>query len=266
MRETVNGRLAATGLDDIKVELFRHNAPPVINGLLPLGVNINGWTREPVLPACVMNVPLYHTACSVPTGGSFKSLDKNALMGAVTGAIWTPQGRSFDGLDDKIEYGTTAVLNLTGTVAVEVCFKLNASALCDGRYEPVALGTTATSFQVELGNVAASGVSGRVGVLLPGFGPACYNNADNIFVLGKWHHLVIVKTGAASYLIVLDGVSLPLGVSANYALSISGTKCIGHRADATEWFPGIIKFARVYSLLTLAQSINLYRESNWRWQ
>lgn len=83
--------------------------PLVLNGLMPTDVNINGLTRPPVLNGCVLNLPLYHSALSNP--GSFKSLDAYQHACSVTGALWTPRGRVFDGTDDIIQVAQASSIN-----------------------------------------------------------------------------------------------------------------------------------------------------------
>ena len=46
----------------------------------------------------------------------------------VTGAIWTPQGRSFDGIDDYNTVPNTASLRITGNLTIEGWVKLNDNA------------------------------------------------------------------------------------------------------------------------------------------
>ncbi len=48
-------------------------------------------------PSLVLYLPLYEL-----DGASFMSKDKHGHLCTVTGAIWTPRGRDFDGSDDKI--------------------------------------------------------------------------------------------------------------------------------------------------------------------
>lgn len=99
MCEILNGKMHSVVPNQLTVGGLRHNRPPIINGEMSLDVNINGWTRSPTPNGCVLDLPLYHTALSPD---SFKSFDKNAHSCSVTGALWTPQGRAFDGVDDYI--------------------------------------------------------------------------------------------------------------------------------------------------------------------
>lgn len=112
----LNGKTAPTKPnEDLLINKGAHRfEPPIINGLMPTDITINGLTRPPVLSGCVFYTPLWHPALS-PT--VFKSLDANAHTCTVTGALWTPQGRSFDG-DDNINCGSASSLRFTGAFTV----------------------------------------------------------------------------------------------------------------------------------------------------
>ncbi len=62
-------------------------------------------------PGLVLYLPLYEL-----DGASFMSKDKHGHLCTVTGALWTPLGRSFDGTDDEITTG----LNPSTTLGQEV--------------------------------------------------------------------------------------------------------------------------------------------------
>ena len=57
-------------------------------------------------PNLVLYLPLYQL-----DGSSFMSKDAYGHLCTVTGALWTPQGRDFDGTDDKITIPHTASLD-----------------------------------------------------------------------------------------------------------------------------------------------------------
>ena len=59
-------------------------------------------------PSCVLYLPLHRL-----DGASFMSKDAYGHLCTVTGALWTPQGRSFDGSDDLIDCGNPVALGET---------------------------------------------------------------------------------------------------------------------------------------------------------
>lgn len=100
----LNGRTSNIAPDNaLVVNRAARFEPPILNGLMPTDIAINGLARPPVLNGCVLYLPLYHSALSNP--GSVKSLDANQYLGTVTGALWRPNGRHFDGSDDVINFG-----------------------------------------------------------------------------------------------------------------------------------------------------------------
>ena len=59
-------------------------------------------------PSLVFYLPLHEL-----DGASFMSKDKHGHLATVTGAVWTPRGRSFDGIDDIINLGNSSLFNFT---------------------------------------------------------------------------------------------------------------------------------------------------------
>lgn len=68
-------------------------------------------------PSLVLRLPLYE-----PEGASFMSRDAYGHLCTATGALWTPQGRLFDGIDDKIVVPHATSLN-PSLIAVIVWYK-----------------------------------------------------------------------------------------------------------------------------------------------
>ena len=65
-------------------------------------------------PSLVLYLPLYRL-----DGASFRSKDAYGHLCTVTGALWRPDGRYFDGSDDVIALGTSAGnLSTTGSICV----------------------------------------------------------------------------------------------------------------------------------------------------
>ena len=74
--------------------------PPVINGFAPTDITINGYDHTPLLPSCVLYLPLWHSKLSRPS--PIYSIDKYRRLCSVYGALWRPDGRYFDGVNDRI--------------------------------------------------------------------------------------------------------------------------------------------------------------------
>ncbi len=124
MTIAINGKVANSRYEDLLVINGRNPIapPPVINGQVPYDININGLDRPPILASCELYVPLWHPITSV---SPFTSLDKNSHICTVTGTVWTPDGRIFDG-DDYITVPTDASLNVgTGDFSVEAVISVD---------------------------------------------------------------------------------------------------------------------------------------------
>ncbi len=64
-------------------------------------------------PSLVLYLPLYEL-----DGASFMSEDKHGHLCTVTGALWRPDGRYFDGIDDKITVPDAASLDISSTLTL----------------------------------------------------------------------------------------------------------------------------------------------------
>jgi len=66
-------------------------------------------------PSLRLYVPLYQL-----DGASFMSKDAYGHLYTVTGAIWTPQGGDFDGVDDVINCGAPSAFDITDGITLEI--------------------------------------------------------------------------------------------------------------------------------------------------
>jgi len=71
-------------------------------------------------PGLVLYLPLYEL-----DGASFMSKDACGHLCTVTGALWRPNGRYFDGLDDDINCGNNSSLDLTSAMSIDIWVNLN---------------------------------------------------------------------------------------------------------------------------------------------
>ena len=79
--------------------------PAISNGYAP-----NDFIVDSSL---VLYLPLY-----LLKGSKFKSVDRYEHSCDVTGALWRPNGRWFDGINDQINCGTNTSLNITGNITL----------------------------------------------------------------------------------------------------------------------------------------------------
>ncbi len=54
-----------------------------------------------------------------PTGQAFMSDDAYGHLCTVAGALWTPQGRSFNGLADEIDIATSTAFDISDAITIE---------------------------------------------------------------------------------------------------------------------------------------------------
>ncbi len=73
-------------------------------------------------PSLALYLPLYKR-----DGTSFMSDEAYGHLATVTGAIWTPQGRYFDGVDDYLRIPDAPSLDLTGEMTILAWMKRGAT-------------------------------------------------------------------------------------------------------------------------------------------
>lgn len=208
-------------------------------------------------PSLVLYLPLYEV-----DGASIRSRDAYGHLATVTGALWTPGGRNFDGIDDDINLGTTAILCPASALTLECWFKPDQVAtygrLVD-RFPTSANGYKGYSlyhgasfgFQVYIGSALAE---------LSGF--------SSIVSANNWHHVVATYDG--SYMrIFLNGelASTPLAKTGSIVYYESTDFKIGHTTVvSSQRFDGLIGEVRVYSrALTASEIQRNYLVTRWRY-
>lgn len=224
------------------------NEPPVqdrlnLNGL-PGKLTINGLDREQVPSGCQLNLPLYHPALN---GSTFKSLDINETTCTNYGTLWTPQGRWFDGSDDKINLGNWASIE---EPTVEVWLK---SAGAGYVFTHLSRWQVADiDWALFTSELAVYRFTGLTTLTFPSI-------AD-----GHWHYLAFTISGTTCK-VYRDGV---LKDSDTVDAYVSKTKpmWLGTR-ELTAFYGGIIGKVRVHNRAFAADEIerNFYT-SRWRFQ
>lgn len=85
-----------------------------------------GWGNPKIdLGGCVLYLPLWRPDMGPAGGGTIYSKDSYGHTCTVTGAVWTPQGRYFDGVDDKITIPDHNALDITGNLTIEIWLKIH---------------------------------------------------------------------------------------------------------------------------------------------
>jgi hypothetical protein len=239
---------------------------PEINGFVPYDITINGLGRPPVLPGCVLYLPLWHSALSIPAGGSFKSLDAYQHVCSVTGAIWGYQGRTFDGVDDYIRQTTLfdvapsaatliAWVKPTDNDAQQyVIYKHNIAAPSNRFYLSIRGDTTdVVNFKTDGGGTAATATS------------------TGTITYGSWQMLTGIYTGNGSKLIVYINTTSDTSDDNSGALANGtfGDFMIGIESHASELrgdYIGIIGEVLAYNrVVSSAEVAHIYNATKWRY-
>ena len=200
----------------------------------------------------VLYLPLYQL-----DGASFISKDKHGHLCTVTGALWTPRGRSFDGVDDKIVLPTPAILDITGNVTLEVWVTTDSiSANMD-----VVSGYDGTDLRFHL-------MFQTVNILNFYSGAAAGGNlasAPYSAHLGNWTHAVGIYDGDTK--IYVNGEYVAKATTPLAPVTITTAIQLGERADGTVDFAGSIGEVRIYNrALTPPEIQHNYLATKWRYR
>lgn len=265
MSEVINGRRAAAYPRQMRINSQRLNWPPTINGKAPVGTWINGLTRPATPAGCVFDAPLWHPRLG---GTAFKTVDKGAFTGTVTGALWTPTGRRFDPIDDKINFGNTGLavvgiefwwnplVQITTASAASAIMRVTAAA--GGGYGIVAGASTGNIENETLTILETSGGGNtRTGVV-------------NYTFNARFYHIVWLWNVAQNkYDAYIDGAvqnTVP-AINGHVAQMTASDLQLGLREPSGSGYTAkVLGNLRIYSSLTAAQVKANYESSKWRWQ
>lgn len=205
-------------------------------------------------PGLVLYLPLHQR-----DGSSFMSRDAYGHLCTVTGAIWTPQGRSFDGIDDKI----TIPLSISGAISAEIWAKETA---WDSQNSAIEKYTWTSGFN----GFGLRSVNG-IWKFLAG------NASSSVYLLaapsttsaGNFHHIAATSV-TGSHVLYIDGIPV---ITTTDSLSITDDAAepinIGQRpgGGGSSYFNGVIDEARVYNrILSSLEVQNNYLATRWRYQ
>ncbi len=154
--------------------------------------------RHDTDPSCVLYLPLHRL-----DGASFMSKDAYGHLCTVTGALWTPKGRSFDGVDDYINCGSNAIFNFTsGDFTLGIWYQ--ATTFGDANYRLLKRG----SWQVDGWVLYAAGVGKGEKIFFETnqLGASQITaTAGSTIAVDTFYHIMVTRSGT-SVLIYLGGV------------------------------------------------------------
>jgi len=205
-------------------------------------------------PSLVFYLPLYEL-----DGDSFMSKDAYGHLATVTGALWRPDGRLFDGTDDLINCGDSLNLAPTTSVALEVWMKTGTSQ-STSLLRRGDLASTAEEYMVYITNTAVAFYM-RDSLGAQDYLYGTFSCEDNV-----WHHLVGLFDG--DYIrIYADGneIGSKDTVLTNIGAAVGRIVHLG-RYD-TVYYTGLIGEARIYNRgLTPLEIQRNYLQTKWRYQ
>ena len=206
-------------------------------------------------PSLVLYLPLYEL-----DGASFISKDKHGHLCTVTGALWQPDGRAFDGTDDNI-IGTGLSGLPTTEGSLEVWIKFSDLSRGEVWFDLVKDGDEATH-RVALWHDATNVYLGTAGDVFK-----ITVAHSGILTEGIFYHIVGTwNTTTDNYELFVDAVSKGTSVVAEGDMSFDKL-VLGERFNAIGQFTGIIGEARIYSrALTPLEIQHNYLATKWRYR
>lgn len=210
----------------------------------------------------VLYTPLWKLD-SGPSGGQFLSADGIGHVCTVTGALWTPQGRKFDGIDDVIDVGDIVFNPGTGGFTMMAWVKTTDITL------PYLISRYSVNpdwrMAIDNGPFTAYIIWRDAGAGI------CVGDGVKVVNDNNWHLLAAVRdTTAHLGIIYVDGLfdashadtSVDVTAPAGTSLTIGALK-----NDGTNSLDGTIGEALIYNrALTPLEVQRIYLATKWRYQ
>lgn len=206
-------------------------------------------------PSLVLYLPLFQM-----DGASLMSQDAYGHSCSVTGALWRPAGRLFDGVDDQIlKAASLTEISKDLAYTIEIWLKILKATVRQTIFAN-SLGANDRTF-IGINSATPKGLSFQQydGAVTTGQGQDNWTDTTN------FHHFVALSDGAKNYSAYIDNV---LQVGGNYAGGDGGAGCILGRDVTGVWpFEGYIGECRIYSrALNLLEIQCNYLATKWRYQ
>ncbi len=211
-------------------------------------------------PGLVLYLPFYEL-----DGASFMSRDKHGHLCTVTGALWTPRGRNFDGSDDRIEGIDITSINGGSQITLECWVKYSDAGLL-----------TPSSWALGKGDVCCIGGGWNdhlASFYIVDSSPAwqsCHTAAP-VIDDGAYHHLVGTMNGTI-LTVYVDGVQSVQVTKGNGILNTSTRPVVVGCNNLTPgaydgFWKGIIGEARIYTRgLSPIEIRHNYLATKWRYR
>jgi len=203
-------------------------------------------------PSLVLYLPLHRL-----DGASFMSKDAYGHLCTVTGALWTPRGRSFDGADDYIDCGTIISTVAQTELTVECWLYPDTITNDDGVFR---IGT-----QGDFGSMVAFIYDSD---MCCGIGGAYFDIKVSGFSATAWQHFGLIYN-AGNLDLYLNGSLLDSATGLSSSIDFSGANAgilqIGRYGS--HYLAGDVGSFKVYNrVLTPLEIQHNYLATKWRYQ
>ena len=207
-------------------------------------------------PSLVLYLPLHRL-----DGASFMSRDAYGHLCTVTGALWRPYGRYFDGSDDVIKCGANTALDIVTAGTLEAWVNVTTFGDNEG---VTAKGTTNGYWGLK--SHSAGAFRFRVNDGVNNFRAIASGNSTD-----TWYHLVGVGDGrgATSLRIYVNTALKQSADISTLGSLVDNTKnlWIGEEERNAAFFHGLIGEVRIYNrALTPLEIQRNYLATKWRYQ
>lgn len=204
-------------------------------------------------PSLVLYLPLYEL-----DGTSFKSRDKHGHQCTVTGALWRPGGRYFDGNDDKLSLPAGIAPSGNSDRTIEVWCK---------RTDLTGVGAILTYGSYSAGkyfmirSIATSGALQFVGHTI-NFNPPGLSLSPETY-----HHIVVTLSSGDGMTVYLDMSSVSTTLSGPLNTTDTAIDIGVDRRTPEAWWLGLISEFRIYNRALTSQEIHHnYLATKWRYR
>ena len=215
------------------------------------GRDIFGIDRKD--PNLALYLPLWYPPLK---GSSYNSLDNNRYLCTNTGAVWGSQGRTFDGVVDRVTIPYNSALNPTA-ISVLTWVKLNESpdqydeiiVLPTDRYE-LYFPTAGQLFKPSFYVTASAGVVA---------------NSSDALVQGTWALVAGCYDSTQGATIYINAVSKGTG-AANGNLAAT-TSALNISGSGTRYIGMTVGEVLIYSrFITISEQTQVFNATRWRYQ
>jgi len=257
---TYSADVTATG-----VSSGEHTVKTEADGtLLGMGVDTGVGIDLPITDGLVLNLPLHHTDM---TGSSLTSKDSNEHTCTVNGTLWKPNGRYFDGTDDRIMCGNVAQFQFERTDPFSLeCWFRTADAGLQVLMSKHRVTGSALGYQAVINN-------GGILLSLMNGDNRCYISGGSGLDDDVFHHLVCTLSGSGvasgSHIYVDSTHQTPTVIDddlgANTILNTEEFQISGREGN-NDLLTGYVGEVRIYDrVLTDTEIQQNYNATKWRY-